>query len=281
MKFLYLIFLASLFSCAIKDFSINFNDTIKVSLFPPIDEIEYNNDGSIKLLDEFPAKISQVNSSKGKFSIIIVDRNNNNNFNDLGIDLIRIEKFGIKKTNEIFFSKIKKYNQFEINHQAFIIRNVSKKGQTAILEWGIKDTLISNHRMIDKLPNIAFKIAGADSLNFQRLLKESNTYVYLNFWGSWCSICIDKIPDLKKLHDKYQDRLIIVGLNWKDSEDVIEKYKDRFNMNWIQGIASEQINKAFLVEAYPYSMLFDHNGNILETNVDHQILENEYLLKDF
>lgn len=280
MRFASLLILLILGSCTNKGIELRFVDFSGVSLIPSIDEMEYNSDGSIKMLENLHAKISHVESQKGRFSIILVDRNNNDNYDDMGVDLIRIEKFGIKETQENFFGKMKALNQFEINNQPFVVKNISKSGNEAVLEWAAKDTLVATtHRMIDRLPNVGFKRVGADTTSFHSLLGD-NEYIYVKFWASWCSTCVDEIPDLKTLHDNYQDRLTIVSLNWKDGEDVIEGYIDRFDMQWIQGRTNELVNELFLTRGLPRGLLFDSEGNLLEINIGNVALEKKYLLKD-
>lgn len=280
MRFASLLILLILGSCTNKERKLTFNDFSGVSLVPPIDEMEYNADGSIKMLENLESKISHVESQGGKFSIIVVDRNSNDNYDDIGVDLIRIEKFGIEETEENFFGKMKALNQFEINNQPFVVKNISKSGHEAVLEWAAKDTSVATtHRMIDRLPNVGFKRVGADTTRFHSLLG-GDEYIYVKFWASWCSTCIDEIPTLKVLHDKYEDRLTIVSLNWKDGEDVIEEYIDRLDMQWIQGRTDELVNELFLTRGLPRGLLFDSEGNLLEINIGSVALEKKYLLKD-
>lgn len=38
-------------------------------------------------------------------------------------------------------------------------------------------------------------------------------WVVVNFWATWCQPCLDEIPDLVALHDKYKDtRLEVIGI---------------------------------------------------------------------
>jgi thiol-disulfide isomerase/thioredoxin len=36
--------------------------------------------------------------------------------------------------------------------------------------------------------------------------------VFLNFWATWCTACWTELPELVKLHERYADRLVILGI---------------------------------------------------------------------
>ncbi|HEY0759600.1 MAG TPA: TlpA disulfide reductase family protein [Acidisarcina sp.] len=40
--------------------------------------------------------------------------------------------------------------------------------------------------------------------------------VLLDFWASWCSVCIDAFPRLSRLHSEYGNRLQIISINIDD-----------------------------------------------------------------
>jgi peroxiredoxin/DNA-binding transcriptional ArsR family regulator len=36
--------------------------------------------------------------------------------------------------------------------------------------------------------------------------------VFINFWATWCTACWTELPELVKLHERYADRLVILGI---------------------------------------------------------------------
>ena len=55
--------------------------------------------------------------------------------------------------------------------------------------------------------------------------------VLMDFWGNGCGACIESIPYLQKLHDRYGDRLAIVSINL-DSDRVWKKSEKEHPMKW-------------------------------------------------
>ena len=46
-----------------------------------------------------------------------------------------------------------------------------------------------------------------------RLADLHGKYVLLDFWGYWCGGCVQEMPDLIKLHEKYADRVVLIGVH--------------------------------------------------------------------
>ncbi|MBB6452808.1 thiol-disulfide isomerase/thioredoxin [Salirhabdus euzebyi] len=49
--------------------------------------------------------------------------------------------------------------------------------------------------------------------------------VFLNFWATWCTYCLDEMPAMQKIHENYGDEVVIIGLNATGSETSLDKVK--------------------------------------------------------
>ena len=54
------------------------------------------------------------------------------------------------------------------------------------------------------LPNLAGETV--------RLSQFRGRPVFINFWATWCTACWTELPELVKLHERYADRLVILGI---------------------------------------------------------------------
>ncbi len=95
--------------------------------------------------------------------------------------------------------------------------------------------------------------------------------VLLDFWGSWCIPCIQEMPLLKELHEKYGKKgLVIIGISLdKDREkwqNSLEKYKPiGIQVSELKGWESASRND-YGVQAIPFTLLIDGSGKIIARN---------------
>ncbi|MBN2286197.1 MAG: TlpA family protein disulfide reductase [Tissierellales bacterium] len=55
--------------------------------------------------------------------------------------------------------------------------------------------------------------------------------VIINFWTTWCPYCVDEMPDLQRLYEKYeQDGLMVLAINVQESNDKISKFLEEENI---------------------------------------------------
>lgn len=222
-------------------------------------------------------KTGYLSNKKNFFQISILDQNFNGKFNDIGKDYITIcpkKQLELRVSNGVSNSIILENNIIKTNNTYYRIVRIEPDGSSLSLqecsdckEWTIKE--------IDKLPDASFERVDGSIDNFKNY-SESNKYVYVEFWGTWCKGCIQVLPKIKAIYDKHKDKLIVIYLNGgetKNSTDVTAIIKKYSLESWIHGYATENIEKEFLQNGYPYGVLFDNNGNIIDFAVDPSTLE--------
>ena len=93
-------------------------------------------------------------------------------------------------------------------------------------------------------------------------------YLLIDFWGTWCVPCIEALPDLKALAEKYKNanlETICVAAHEKDPEKVREFIAEN-GMDWTQLIQTEEdqdVITKLKISSYPTLMLTDPDGKIL------------------
>lgn len=104
----------------------------------------------------------------------------------------------------------------------------------------------------------------------------------LDFWATWCRPCINSIPELIKLSDKFQDKGVrFVGIN-ADSPRNRSKVKP-FSSS--MGITypvlldfDQQLQSDYFINGFPTLLILDEAGKVLFTHVgfiqgDEKIIE--------
>jgi thiol-disulfide isomerase/thioredoxin len=99
-------------------------------------------------------------------------------------------------------------------------------------------------------------------------------YNIVNFWGSWCSPCIQEIPDIIKFNYSNSSSINLINIACENNQDGINKAKEiasNKRMNWkqIYSIINEgnSLSKLLNVTTFPTIIAFDHRGMIIAREV--------------
>lgn len=111
-----------------------------------------------------------------------------------------------------------------------------------------------------------------------------NKVVLLDFWASWCTPCLNEIPNLKAAYKKFKSKgFEIVSVSVDDGTDEwIQAVKDN-GMNWVQLWNGEDMQSSaavkYTISAIPSTFLIDSEGTIIGKNLRDKELE--AALEDF
>ena len=122
-------------------------------------------------------------------------------------------------------------------------------------------------RMEKGKPSPGFQLEGLD--NKQYTLDDfKGKYLYIDLWASWCTPCIAQIPHLKKLEDKYKDKITFISIAWNDRKANWKNAIEKYDLSGIQLFAPDKNTDFFTfynVSAIPRFILLDKEGNIIES----------------
>jgi len=91
--------------------------------------------------------------------------------------------------------------------------------------------------------------------------------LFVNFWASWCGPCELEAPDLQTLHEKYGDRIQMIGVNATkfDKERAARAFVDEYEFTFPIVMDREgDITKMYRVSTFPTTFLIDSKGVIQE-----------------
>jgi len=63
--------------------------------------------------------------------------------------------------------------------------------------------------------------------NFEKIIKNSNTPVIVDFWAAWCMPCLVMAPIFEELAKKYKGKMVFAKLNVDENPNIANKYNIR------------------------------------------------------
>lgn len=122
-----------------------------------------------------------------------------------------------------------------------------------------------------------FTTISLDGKEYTEKIFEGNKVTMVNIWGTFCSPCINEMPDLEKLSKDFADKgLVIVGVvcdtyDYIKEENNADKIKDaeeivaQTGVTYTNLLPSESLNKAKLdrITTLPTTYFLDENGVVL------------------
>jgi len=90
--------------------------------------------------------------------------------------------------------------------------------------------------------------------------------VVLDFWATYCPPCLEEIPHLNALKNKYGADLQIVGLHVGGDEDKarVPEFVERLNIEYDLAYPQEELSNLLMANerAIPQTFVFDRRGNL-------------------
>lgn len=98
----------------------------------------------------------------------------------------------------------------------------------------------------------------------QKLDDYKGKVVVLDFWATYCPPCLEEVPHLAELQNKYAN-LKIIGLNVGGEEDKpkVPSFAERFKINYVLAVPEDELTSVLLGNdnAIPQTVIFDRSGN--------------------
>lgn len=96
-------------------------------------------------------------------------------------------------------------------------------------------------------------------------------YVVLDFWGSWCIWCIRGIPSMKEAYAKHKDKMEILGVDCRDTEEKWKAAVEEHQLPWLQVRCDddhlEQLAMMYNIEGFPTKAVIDPEGKLVKVIV--------------
>ena len=87
-------------------------------------------------------------------------------------------------------------------------------------------------------------------------------FILIDFWATWCGPCRKAVPELNRFHEKFGDKLVVMGIS-NEKEDVVRKFTDE-NIKYYSALdTTAALKKQFEVTGIPHCVIINPAGIVV------------------
>ena len=251
-----------------------------------------NNDAFQKFIDESQPLDDEASEIQDKIRITLASQGDCSGLYDQMDDLQ--ERFKSMLANDIVANAnlYYGYRQLMDNYSMFdpedVMEMLEKLAPTfgGDLMFGQLTAMIKSqlsvslgHEYLDFEVALLDKKGGFDTKAKLSDYVSKNKITLLDFWASWCTPCMNEVPNLKAAYNKFKSKgFEIVSVSVDDDTEAWRNAIKVNGMNWVQmwngdDVANSPAND-YSVTAIPCIFLIDADGTIIGRNLRGNELEN-------
>lgn len=116
--------------------------------------------------------------------------------------------------------------------------------------------------------DVDFSLPGLDQ-PVVRLADYRGRWVVVNFWATWCTPCLDEIPELAYFHDTYREQdAVVVSVDYEDIDAAtLREFATAQGINYPVALSDGQPLAGFTLKGLPTTFLVSPEGRIVNVHL--------------
>jgi len=151
-----------------------------------------------------------------------------------------------------------------LSHLAELLRRLGRtKEAEAIARDANAVWLESLKRQFVTQPSSDFQLEGIGGQTI-KLSELKGKVVLLDFWATWCGPCVQEMPHLIELYEKYKERgfeVLAISVDAKSERYKVAPFVAEHKMTF-PVLFDEGVGALYKVKAYPTTIFIDRQGNV-------------------
>ena len=132
------------------------------------------------------------------------------------------------------------------------------------------ETFINQKKLLaigKKPPELILPDRKGELISYQKIEAD---YLLLDFWASWCAPCRQQNPALREMYKKFNDKgFKILGISLDHDRKKWKKAIEEDAIYWVHSIDTARISlDRFKINGIPFNLLLDHEGKIIENDIN-------------
>ena len=87
----------------------------------------------------------------------------------------------------------------------------------------------------DPVTNMAFELWDGSKTSLTDLVTEDDRPVVVNLWATWCTPCLEEMPDIQEAHESHGADIRFLGINVSDSPTLSARRVAELGITYLQG----------------------------------------------
>lgn len=106
-----------------------------------------------------------------------------------------------------------------------------------------------------------FQTLSNHKISFRKKLDKKP--LLINFWSSFCPPCVEELPILNELAQKYAEQITWLGIALTSDQDAVIALKQKYRLEYFLGFADDVVLEKWQARVLPTTYLLNADGKIL------------------